>query len=90
VSGTHLPHPERNADGLPLLFDGCGRCEEQALNLGLLLDNDRWRKAWAQMIRIEFKDEGGYLSDADKRLGRDLYYMALLLQRQGMEPVIFG
>jgi hypothetical protein len=82
---THGLH-DRNENGLPLLCDGCERCEEQAGDLGIHLDNEKWRKAWVQMLVIEFEDTGGYRSEADKKLGSSLYVMALILQRQGIDP----
>lgn len=83
---AHLPHPERNEAKLPLLFDGCARCEEQAADLGINLDQERWRAAWQQMLRVEYDDVGAYLSLVDRQLGRSLYHMSLILQRQGLDP----
>lgn len=79
---AHIAH-ERDESGLPLLCDECPRCEEQAQDLGLHLDGDKWRKAWAMMLSVEYGDEAGgdYRSVLDAKLGRSLYYMSLLLQR---------
>lgn len=83
---VHEPHPERDHANLPILFDGCARCDEQADELGLKLDDGKWRQAWQMMLRIEYHDEGFYLSKNDKKLGRSLYYMSLIIQRQGLDP----
>lgn len=78
---AHVAHPTRDPRGLPLLFDGCPRCEEQADELGLRLDPEKWRRAWRLMLAVEVSETGSYLSEADKRLGRSLYAMFLVLQR---------
>lgn len=80
----HSPHPSPSARE-EFLVDGCPRCEEYADELGLYFDQDRWRAFWKKMLAIEFRDEGGYRSLLDKRLGSRLYLVALGLQRQGID-----
>lgn len=77
---------QRDEQGLPLLCDDCERCVEQAGDLGVHLDTEKWGRAWREMIRVEF-NEGGYRSAADKKLCGSLYLMAIMLQRNvGIDP----
>lgn len=83
---THAHHPPP-AERREFLVDGCPRCAEYAADLGLHFDEERFRAFWTKMVTVEFHDDGGYLSQTDKELGRRLYYVALALQRAfGLDP----
>jgi CheY-like chemotaxis protein len=83
---THIPHPVLG-DRREFLVDGCPRCEEYVRDLGVPFDEDRFRAFWAKMVRVEFDDAEGYDSTLDRRLGRNLYHVALALQRAfGLDP----
>lgn len=77
---SHIAHT-RDESGLPLLDDECPRCVEQAGDLGIHLDEEKWRRAYQQMVAVEFYVSGAYRSKADKDLGRSLYLMHIVLQR---------
>lgn len=80
---SHLAH-DRNEQGLPLLCDDCPRCVEQAEDLGIHLDEEKWARAWSLMLAVELNQGNGpdsYLSGADKKLGHSLYMAFVVLQR---------
>lgn len=81
---------ERDGITWPLLYDGCKACEQYAVQLGLGLDASRFRLAWELMLRVEYRDEGAYLSIADRDLGRALHTFSLLMQRHmGLRPEVW-
>lgn len=90
MSTAHEYHV-RDEAGLPILCDECPRCEEQAGDLGIHLDSETWGRAWREMIRVEYRDDGAfYKSAADKKLGSSLYVMSLILERRGIDPRLFA
>ena len=81
---THTYHERDELTQRPILCDGCPRCEEQAEELGIHLDSEKWQRMWKVMLGVEFNDAGPYQSHAEKKLGVQMYHMALILQRNTM------
>lgn len=77
---AHAPHPPRDENGRPFLIDDCPRCREHSENLGITLTPEAWQRMWRLMLLVEF-DEGSYKSTAESHLGRGLYTLYLVLQR---------
>lgn len=78
---------ERGEDGRPFLCDGCERCEEQAGQVGVLLDEPTWQKAWKLMLAVEYGDDESYASEAEAKLCGELYLVSLVLNRYaGVNP----
>lgn len=68
-------HPDR------ILHDDCADCEQRAKNFGLGLDAVNFTRMWDKMIAVEYRREGAYTGENEATLGRDLYFVSLLLQR---------
>jgi hypothetical protein len=94
---AHAYHGDLGPEGT-LYFDGCEECEERADQgiQGLLnLEPIRAEVLWRRMIvtergkkaRVEnlpgYSVQKGYLSNAEARAGRQLYYLAVMLERSG-------
>lgn len=84
--GTPDPwEPGRDADAGPFLIDGCERCAEYVNDQGVHFDPERWLAFWQHMVDVEFappfKGDTHYRSGLDARLGRQLYHVALAMQR---------
>ena len=77
---AHIAHV-RDEQERPILCDGCPRCEEHAEAFGLSLDTETFRRFWHLMIRVEFDDTDVYRSEAEARLGRQMYQAAVALDR---------
>lgn len=81
MSHRFHPDPERDDATDAILFDDCATCSERATSLGLGLDGSSFARMWERMRQVEYHDEGAYLSANEKLLGRQLYYVTLLVQR---------
>lgn len=82
---SHRYHPdnERNDPPEALLWDDCERCDQQAEN-SLGLDMHKLTAAWTLMLDFELHDRGRhYLTVNERRLGRYLYGVYLLVARAG-------
>lgn len=94
---AHEYHGDLGPEGT-IFFDGCPVCEERAATgiEGLLnLDTERAEAIWRRMLVTErghragiedLPDYGvqkGYLSNGEARVGKQLYYLALMLERSG-------
>jgi len=90
---THDYHP-----GLPgydpdaILHDGCGECEVRSGRgvAGLLeLDARNIELLWWRVVNTEYggktepNEAGEYRSDCESRLGHQLYFIGVLLERLG-------
>jgi hypothetical protein len=80
---THTYHPDTLDVGLS---DDCPRCSEHANDPLASLDPAHVDDLWRQMVRVEFTDGGPYRSLAEARACRQLYSLALFLQRIGIDP----
>lgn len=83
MAHIHAPGAEQDPNR-PILFDGCEVCESRTNLAGILnLDHGNISALWTRMLSVEFGHgtEKAYRSRAEARAGRELYYVALLLQR---------
>jgi hypothetical protein len=92
---THDPHDPlenrlltRQGSGKGVLVDDCARCEQQAKDPVGTLDREHIAALWKEMVRVEhtYDDHGrsiggAYRSLADARACRQLYTMAVFLER---------
>lgn len=74
------PDPDRPDPDDAILYDDCERCAEQADSLGLELDARKFARAWDRMCDVEY-GVGHYRTEAEKKLGRSLYHVSILLER---------
>jgi hypothetical protein len=94
----HVYHDDLGCPEGTILYDGCDECEtrsKQGIGGLLLLDQDRVETLWRRMIMTERRDaevaatsaaypvRRGYLTDAEGRIGKSLYHLAILLERAG-------
>jgi len=75
---SHTVHEDIAEAGLN---DDCERCAEIATNPVVYLDGENFRALWAKMISVEFDDQGGYRSDNERTAGKQLYTIALFVER---------
>ena len=83
---SHGPHEEIQGKEGALLYDGCAECESRAeagLEGCLHLDLWSFAEAWNRMVDVEHEEEGAYRSEAEAKLCRSLYHVALLIERHG-------
>lgn len=80
MSHRHHPNVEAGDPRQAVLYDQCPSCEFHAGQGGLSLDPDLFARAWNQMIRVE-RNIGAYRTDAEAKLCRSLYHVALLMDR---------
>lgn len=62
------------------LADGCERCDEHAADI-LGLDASKTETLWDKMVAVEYRDDGGYATDNERRACRELYNLARWLER---------
>lgn len=93
---SHVYHGDLGPEGT-IFYDGCEECEERAAQgiQGLLTqDPERVEAIWRRMLVTEghgqgvedvgrYPVKGGYMSNAEARVGRSLYYLAVLYERAG-------
>ena len=100
----HSYHPDLGPPSC-ILFDGCDECERLSkmglagvLELGMINASALWRRMLVTEKRGDFPDPT-YRSNAEARLGRELYHLAVLLHRAGnqeawgenlIRPVVAG
>jgi hypothetical protein len=90
---SHCYHPELEGyDPDSILHDGCEECDQRAQRgvAGLLaLDAGNLDLLWRRMLNTEYggmteaNDAGEYRSDCESRLGHQLYFIGILLERLG-------
>jgi hypothetical protein len=68
-------------DGDPILFDHCPRCEQIAQGPLVHAVGERFAQLWARMVQVE-RDGGSYITVAEKVAGEQLYYVALMIERE--------
>lgn len=79
---THAYHPRNGGFNEPILFDDCEDCERHTIHLGLSLDLATWGRMWHRMLEVEYSSPGGsYRSANEKKLGQEMYYMSIVLER---------
>jgi hypothetical protein len=93
-----MSHDYHDTLGCPedtIFYDGCEECEDRAKwgLAGLLTqDIDRVEAIWRRMLTNEGREadaigrygvDGGYRTDAEARIGKELYLLAVLLERCG-------
>ncbi len=87
-------------EGLPgytaesFLHDGCGECDHRAnqpLEALLNMEEETFASFWRKMLTVEWGSAGGRWTSAnDAKVGRQAYFIALLLQRQHTLMVVPG
>jgi len=96
---SHVYHGDLGCPEGTIIYDGCPECEERAERgmEGLCTqDSVRVEAIWRRMIATErrfgselvddlpgYPCKEGYLSDAEARIGRPLYLLAVMLERAG-------
>lgn len=77
---THRPPRESDLPGA-ILHDDCDDCARRVRDLGCGLDPPTFTRMWDRMIAVEYEHKGSYLGDNEAALGRHLYLISLLMQR---------
>lgn len=101
----HVYHGDLGCPEGTILYDGCEECEARAaqgMNGLLTQDPIRVEAIWRRMIATERRNgkdlvddlpgypcKEGYLTDAEARIGKPLYGLAVLLERAG-DPRAFA
>ena len=94
---SHRAHPAEGDKADAILFEYCDDCSARARNLGITLDEFNFAAMWRRMLVTEIprtyqekypNEKPGYRSRTEKDLGRQMYYLYILLERRGMYPVI--
>ena len=101
----HVYHGDLGCPEGTILYDGCEECEERARGgmEGLCTqDPIRVEAIWRRMIATERRNgadlvddlpgypcKEGYLTDAEARIGKPLYLLAVMLERAG-DPRAFA
>lgn len=87
----HVYHEWPEGKQEPILYDNCPECDKRASE-PWALDGSNFKEAWQLMVNVEHPStagEGriGYLTWNEKRLGRELYKIAVLMERHmGIDP----
>lgn len=86
---SHERHPEQftnpieglSQDREPILYDGCADCESRARMALYSLDRQFTEAVWRKMVLVEHEHEGRYRSDAEARACKQMYEVAVFLER---------
>ena len=78
---THRYHPDADDPEDAILYDDCGRCDQQAEFL-LNLDATKMRRLWDRTVAFERDDEGGYMTANERLAGKRLWWMMMTAQQR--------
>lgn len=78
---SHEYHPREGAPDEPILFDGCGRCADQAADPITQCAEARVRALYRKAVEVEHFNRGHYRSHAEVKGCHAMWRVALFLER---------
>ena len=89
-----MTHDLHDGPADAILYDGCDECDHRAsegIAGALHMDPITFSRMWSRMMSVERgEDRDSYRTDNEARVGKQLYYMSLLVERHPTVVVPFA